>query len=974
MKAASASSTWTTARRPSRLPPLFLLGLLTLLPLRFHAGEPEDFQVIQKLMKEGAFQTALSQAQAYLSTYPASSHRPQVAAWAGGLLAAGGEAEAAVPLLEEAVKGLPPKRQGAAPLDLAQALVSLRRYGDGLEALKAFQPTGEEERARLHRVAAEAYAGLGREEDALKALQAIPKAGRTPQDLLDLGTALAVQGHDDQAVGVLSPLLAKPAPDADPALLRRARMALASSQYRLKSYADALSTLQPLLATPGDVPAALLAAWALHGEGQDDRAYDLVRRALPLKGWEEAAAVAPMRLAAAQGDWGAVLAAAQGVLKKVPDGPAAAEADRLVASALEDRSDYAGAMKALEAAQSALGGRPERMDQALAAAAIAWGKLHDPARAQRWLQVAAQAASTEDEKAQAALALARFLWSKGDPSGALGTIAGLVKDHRGTSSIPHAYLLLGHIRSAEGDWDQGREAFGVVLDSFPDSAAFGEAALSLAESLAAQGRAQEAEKALDDAAATVLDGAQRLREVRLRVSCATALGEWDRAAQALAQAQGWSSSTGAAPSDLYQMALCQLKAGDTSGALAAFSTIPDPRLARAGRFRVAAQLASSGKPKEAWPIWEGLAEEGGEDAAVALWALADSQLASGDAEAGLATLARLADFPEQEPLAVLAQRRLELTLLTRQDTGAALAAVPAFRQAEPVPLGQADALLRTASLRARSENPASASRAYSDYLARFPNGAGAAEATLFLARQASLRSDWASARRLLERAAPSPEVLYLLGQACYQLRDMPSAQEAFERALAVPKGLAEPQALRANYLAGMAARVQGKTSDAVAHLEAFCAASPVTVGGKDDLFGAALWLQNRGRFDPALGALDRLRKTFRDAEIGFQYGYTLELAGRREDALSAYLQVAYTSANAQWALTARYRTAELMASLGRRDDAVALYKELVARSEGTVQGDYAARRLKALEEAPAHNPEPKPQQEDTDHATSPTAH
>jgi tetratricopeptide (TPR) repeat protein len=202
---------------------------------------------------------------------------------------------------------------------------------------------------------------------------------------------------------------------------------------------------------------------------------------------------------------------------------------------------------------------------------------------------------------------------------------------------------------------------------------------------------------------------------------------------------------------------------------------------------------------------------------------------------------------------------------------------------------------------------------------------------------------------------------------------MPAAQDAIERSLAIPDGLDSDQALRARLLAGTAARIQGKTGDAVKFLEAYASSAPVSAASKDDLFGTALWLQRRGRFDSALAALEKLRRVLRDAEIGFQYGYTLELAGREEDALKAYLQVTYGSTNAQWALTARYRAAELMVTLGRKDDAIALYRELVARSEGTVQGKFAKRRLDELTSQPAPTaiPPAPGEEEKTDETPAP---
>lgn len=941
------------------------------------AGEPEDFQILRKLIREGAYQTALVQAQGFLAAYPSSPHRAQAAAWAGHLLVESGKAEEALPLLEEARRSLAPKALGDVPLDQARALLLLRRYQEARDALKGYQPSSDEARALLFRTEGEALSALGDDAGALREFQAIPPKLRTPQDRLRLALHLASQGQDRQAADLLEAVLAGADAGFPADGLRQARLALASSLYRLKDFDGALKALDPLLASPaegGDPEAALLAAWALKGKGQEAQAYDLLRRQIPLQGWEESAALQPIRAAAAARDWDAVVRLAPALLRRYPKGAAAAEGWLCLASASRSGGDGAGAFRAYEEALKNLPPGDKASAAALEAADVAWTMLHDPGKAQRWLAFADRAAGTQEERARAGLALARLLWAKGDSGGALSALAALVKDHPGTSAVPDAYLLLGRIRLAEGDADQGLEALQVVLDSFADAPAYPQALLDVAEALASRRAWAELPKILGEAEAGSLDARSRLRLLRVQARAAAAQGDWPRAALLLAEADGARS----APEDeegAFLSDLCLLMEGKDQEALDAFRTLQDAGLRRAGMLRTASALAAQGKHDAAQALWQELGEEGGDVAPVALWALSEDQLANGKTEAGLATLRQLAALPPSEPLAVLAQRRLEMALLTAKGPGAALAAIPAFREAEPVPLAQADSLLRTARLEAKAGNSLAAERSYRAYISRFPAAGGALEAKLFLARRAMASGDAAQARKLLDGLAPSPQTSLLLGEACYRLRDMPAAQSALEAALAFPKGLDPKDALRAQLLAGNAAKVQGKTADAVAHLEAYASQAPADPAHRDDLLEAALWLQRRGRLGAALGAFERLRQAFRDAALGFQYGYTLELMNRPEEALKAYLEVAYTSSNPQWALTARYRAAELMLALGRREDAVALYRELAARTEGSVQGDYAKRRLEELTATPPapKTPSATPQPPKEDPADAPSA-
>ena len=766
-------------RRISILPALLSLALLLFAAGQAaRAGEAEDFQIIKKLVQEGAFQTALVQARAFLQAYPDSPRRAQVAAWGGHLLVESGKAEEALPLLEEARRSLAPKALGEVPLDQARALLALRRYHDALDALKGYQASGDEARVLFRRTEGEALSALGSDAEALRAFQAIPAKLRTPTDRFHLALTMASQGQDRPAADLLVALLQGPVSGLSGEDLRQARLALGASLYRLRDFDGALSALGPLLSSPGeagDKEAALLAAWVLKGKGEEARAYDLLRRFIPLEGWEDAAALMPIRAAAAARDWSAVARLAPGLLRRFPKGPAAAEAWLCLASALRDGGDGAGAFRALEEALKYLPSGDEAAATAMEAADVAWTLLHDPGKAQRWLAFAAQAAVTEEQRAQAGLALARLLWAKGDSGGALSALAALVKDHPGTSAVPDAYLLLGRIRLAEGDAGQGREALQVVLDSFADAPAYPRALLDLAESLASREAWKELGEVLGEAEAGSLDAASRLRLLRLQARAAMAQGDWSKAALLLAEADGMRT----APPDereAFLSDLCLLMEGKSQEALDAFRALQDPGLRRAGTLRVASVFAAQGAHDEAQALWAGLGREGGGVASVALWALAEDQIGTGETDAGLATLRTLAALPPSEPLSVLAQRRLEMALLTAQGPGAALDAIPAFREAEPVPLAQAESLLRTARLAAKEGEAPGAERAYRAYLTRFPSAPGASEAKLFLARRAMASGDASQARELLAGIPPSAKASLLLGEACYRLRDMPAPQ------------------------------------------------------------------------------------------------------------------------------------------------------------------------------------------------------
>jgi tetratricopeptide (TPR) repeat protein len=278
----------------------------------------------------------------------------------------------------------------------------------------------------------------------------------------------------------------------------------------------------------------------------------------------------------------------------------------------------------------------------------------------------------------------------------------------------------------------------------------------------------------------------------------------------------------------------------------------------------------------------------------------------------------------------------------------ALLSIAAFRRAEPPRAGEAEDLLKAVRLKTQGGDPAAGAELYGAYLDRFSDKPGAEEATLAVAREAARRGDWPSARQALEKARPGPQRDLLLAQACSKMGDNAAAQEAAERALAAPLGLGPDAYVQASLLAAETAQARGLLPQAALYYGQYALYAPATPANHKPLLDAAMVLQNAQMYDAALAAFEKLQKVSRDPAVSFQYAYTLELAGRKEDALKAFLKTA-RSPSPMWAPTARYRAAELYAELGKLKEAVAIYRDLAASAKGTAQGEFAKRRLEELQ-------------------------
>ena len=976
---------------------IFLIA--TLLPAAARPGEPEDFKAISGLLSLGVTRSALNRCKLYLSRYPEGSHRAQVSAWGGNLFLQAGNPSEALPLLQEAVSGGPIEDQDGVRLDLCEALIDVGQPAEALGVLQGVKPAQEAEQERLSELAGRAKAAQAKGESGPAPAQggpAAPKAPlpaspepvpprapapspisppaapdmeKTPAALptsapsqqvpeaapaepspsnlrLQEALALAEKGHDEEAVGAMKKLLADGS--LDPAVAKESRLALGTSLYRLGRFDQSLQLLAPLTGgKPPDAGALLLSAWDLHRMGHDEKAYEAVRKASPLAGWKEASALEPARLAAVEREPEVVLAAAQDVLKDSQEGPAAVRALLLSARAYEQLGDAASALKALEGALPQMSAGEEQYLEALNAARIAWQDVRDTKRAARWLALAAASAPDDAARARVKLAEARMGWERGESTEALQALAEITKLYPNTPSMPETYLLLGRMLLAEGNRERAFEALKVVGNSFPSSPAYAEASLVQAESLLALGRGADAAQVLKAIEGRALPPELERKRLRLQAQVTLSQGDCDKAAALLAQAEALKGDL--SEEDLFSTLACGQRNGRIDETLESADSLKDPVLRKALRFRTAETMETAGKGTQARDLWGELAAEGGPDGALALWCLADGQLAAGLEVEGLASMKALSAFTAEEPLATLAQYRLERYFLDRRDAGAALASIAAFRRAEPPRAGEAEELLTAAREKTRTGNAAAGREIYQAYLDRFPGKPGAGEASLAVSKEAAARGDWAGARKILEKTPSSPARDLLLGQACLTLGDPEASQTAEERALASSLELGPDGVCRANLVAAEAAAARGKTAEATAHYSGYARYVKATKSNKEALLDAALFLQEQGQYDDALAAFDKLLKVTKDPAVPFQYAYTLELSGRKEEALKAFLKAA-KSPSPMWAPTARYRAAELYADLGRFKEAIAIYKDMAVSAKGTIQGDFAKQRLQEFQD------------------------
>ncbi len=202
----------------------------------------------------------------------------------------------------------------------------------------------------------------------------------------------------------------------------------------------------------------------------------------------------------------------------------------------------------------------------------------------------------------------------------------------------------------------------------------------------------------------------------------------------------------------------------------------------------------------------------------------------------------------------------------------------------------------------------------------------------------------------------------MLGESLLLLDKPAEAGKAFAAALADPTKIASAE-LRglAAVRASEAAARQERWQESLAHAEKFLAAEPNASQAPQARYAAAWALQNLGRLDEALAgyrALADASRTELAARARLMAGEVLFEQGNHKDAIKAFFKTAYGFGELQapppfhpWQAQATFEAARCFEVLGKPEQALTLYSELVARYPTSEQTPLARKRLEAL--APA---------------------
>lgn len=225
-----------------------------------------------------------------------------------------------------------------------------------------------------------------------------------------------------------------------------------------------------------------------------------------------------------------------------------------------------------------------------------------------------------------------------------------------------------------------------------------------------------------------------------------------------------------------------------------------------------------------------------------------------------------------------------------------------------------------------------------------------------------------AARAFREQLAVAPagplatDAQVLLGDALIQSGDDAAAAPALAAALATPEALSsdELRGLALIRAAECAAR-RDQWSESLSFARQLEKSQPDSPHALQARYAAAWALQNLGKLDDALAGYravaDRGRSELA-ARARFMEGEVLFEKGNHKDAIKAFFKVAYGFGEKQapaafhpWQAQATFEAARCFEVLGKSDQALKLYLELVDRYPDAEQTPAARKRIEALQTA-----------------------
>ena len=196
---------------------------------------------------------------------------------------------------------------------------------------------------------------------------------------------------------------------------------------------------------------------------------------------------------------------------------------------------------------------------------------------------------------------------------------------------------------------------------------------------------------------------------------------------------------------------------------------------------------------------------------------------------------------------------------------------------------------------------------------------------------------------------------YKLGLIHFKNKEYSKAVDYFEKVLEHRDKNIEKLLFAVYYYLGISYEQTGQIDKAISSYLEYLKLLPPDLKQVDERVRIALFLQKNGKVQEALNEFLEILPLLKDedskAEVTFYIAECYEQLGDLNKALENYLSVTYLHPKElMWSTTARFNAAKICEKLGYYDDAIKLYKKIADAYKGQVQGEFAKKKLKELEE------------------------
>ena len=937
------------------------------------SGEAEDYILIQGLLKDEIYELAAQRIDIFLQKYLQSTHREELSYRAGEIYLRLQQFDQAVRFLQSLVDEFPESEHYqnalfllATAYQLSNQLLQAEGVYIAIVSHPDFEPSFKQE---ARRKLVKLYTDTQRYQRASAMLEQMVKESPSPQVKLQLANTYFQLKKLGKAKGLYRELL-KERDGMSSNEQRELDYHLGLIYYDEKKYDDAAERFRSILTSrPGDREATIALSWCYYHQKVYEEAYRQIRELMPPPQQSPAQKLIHQgEVLILMQEYQAAIKTFRQLLDEHPQDELAPRAHLSLAECYFMLDQVDEGLQSLENFCHTTADQKEAYRQWFRIGQLYYETKKDYDQAIRSFQQMINISKGGELSDRAQMMIVRSWLMKGDYNQAVQSLNIMVNSYPQSQLLDDSYFLLGQILMNLGRYSGAGESFGAVVESFPDSEWRESALLNRGKTSFLQGKWDECISHLETLlkeypkshlfseanyylgkARYELKDYDRGRENFSNILKSIVDTDEKRVREAIFQV-GW----GYYKEMRYQEAIQQFTR--------LLERYPDSPQAEEALYWMGWSHLSAGSYEESNQRFEELIRRfpRSKYAEHSLWLIANNYLTLKKWPQAVEVFEQLIEqFPEGD-FALLAQQRVEETLLERGDYQSLLLNLPLFAFYNPGSLLRAEERLAKGDKLLSKGRKREALQAYKGLLKDFPNSPVSDQANYNAAEIYYQQDNFDQAipyyKAVIEGFPESelvPDARHKLGTCYFRTKQWEEAVTHYKICLEDPAfvNIAD----RLSYLIGYAYEQLHDTDQAITYYQRFLASLEDATRMVEEQMRLIRVMMVARQYQVAVDACRRLLSQVKDedvkTEVQFYLGECFYLWGKPEQAVVEYLKVTYLHpTNPMWAMTACFKAGEIYEKEKKWDEAIKLYKRVAERYKNTKQGDFANERIKRIQQ------------------------